>query len=196
MNEFYSQNKSSKSKGNYIYYFSECKGCTKTRASKWQAENPESYRKTLRKYQTSDHAKIKQRERNKKMVREGKVLEWQRNNKDKIKEYNLYRSVNKSHEITKQEWEDCKKYFDYSCAYCGISEEEAKEKYKNNLHKDHADHQGANDLSNCIPACRSCNSKKHNFELELWFVAADTYSKERLLKINKWLNKDYKIYLT
>lgn len=77
--------------------------------------------------------------------------------------------MNKKHVISESECLSCKEYFNFKCAYCGISEEEVIKLYSNQLHKDYADHEGANDLSNCIPACKSCNSSKHDSELNKWY---------------------------
>ncbi len=64
------------------------------------------------------------------------------------------------------------------------------------LHKEHVNHNGANDLSNCVPACYSCNSKKWIYEFEDWYNEGnEIFSQYRLDKIYKWLSNDYKIYL-
>jgi hypothetical protein len=199
LSEFYSQKKHSKKKGNYIYYNPECKECTIERSSKRQNDNPErtkeyakeNYKNKLQYYKDKFNRWVDNNpERMKKLYKE-----WQQNNKDKIKGYNLKRSVHKKHDITKKEWLSCKNYFNNSCAYCGMNEKEAKEKYNNNLHKEHVDHEGANDLSNCIPSCKSCNCSKHTSKLEDWYNADNPiFTQVRSDKIYKWLNKDYKLY--
>lgn len=101
--------------------------------------------------------------------------------------------MNKNHDITKKEWESCLKYFNHSCAYCGILNNEAKKKYNNYLHKEHVDHNGSNKIDNCVPACKSCNSKKWEFTLEEWYSEDnENFTYERLDKIKKWINEDYK----
>jgi hypothetical protein len=111
------------------------------------------------------------------------------------------RCTNKKHEITKNEWENCKNYFNYRCAYCGLAIEEHYIIYNGILklgdfHRDHADDEGRNDLSNCIPACKSCNTSKSNKDLLEWYdVDNDNFNTERLFKINKWLNEDYLKYI-
>lgn len=122
----------------------------------------------------------------------GQYREWQRNNPEKIKSYNLKRSKNKTHVISEFEWEYCKSYFNYECAYCGMTEKIHKEMHNQQLHREHVVHEGANDLSNCIPACRSCNSAKHVFTLEEWYSEQNiNYTEFRYNKINKWLSEDY-----
>jgi 5-methylcytosine-specific restriction endonuclease McrA len=100
--------------------------------------------------------------------------------------------------VSDAEWESCKKYFDDSCAYCGLHISEHFNNYKGkmrwtDLHKEHVDDDGANDLSNCIPSCQSCNSQKWNFEFEEFYnTNNENYDQERYDKIIKWLNEDYK----
>jgi hypothetical protein len=69
------------------------------------------------------------------------------------------------------------------------------------LHKEHVDDEGSIYLDNCVPCCQSCNSSKGNFKLEDWYnansnrLAEGIFSAERLNKIYKWINEDYKIYI-
>jgi 5-methylcytosine-specific restriction endonuclease McrA len=127
--------------------------------------------------------------------------EWQRNHPDKIRGYNRDRNLHKKHEISEQEWESCKNYFNYRCAYCGLPIEEHFVKYKGKIfigdfHRDHVNDEGNNDLSNCIPACKSCNTSKHIHHLEEWYNENNpNFNQERLDKINKWLDEDYKKYI-
>jgi hypothetical protein len=63
------------------------------------------------------------------------------------------------------------------------------------FHKEHVLHDGANDLSNCIPSCKTCNSSKHTENLEVWYTKDKSiFSKDRLNRIHKWLNEDWKLY--
>lgn len=59
--------------------------------------------------------------------------------------------------LTKQEWQDILLRFNHSCAYCG--------KHDVELVRDHAiplSRGGGYTADNIVPACRSCNSRKHN----------------------------------
>jgi 5-methylcytosine-specific restriction endonuclease McrA len=113
-------------------------------------------------------------------------------NIEAIRSYTRERS-NKNHKITKIEWESCKKYFDNKSAYCGFDDQEHKKLYNQQLHKEHVIHNGENDLSNCVPSCKHCNSQKWEFTLEEWYNEGNpSYTKERYDKIIKWLKEDYK----
>lgn len=108
----------------------------------------------------------------------------------------MKRMQNKKHYVSEDEWESCKKYFDYKCAYCGIDESKAKTLQGQYFHKEHVDHNGANDLSNCVPACRSCNSKKWEFSFEYWYDSTNAvFDEARYNKILDWLNRDYKLFI-
>lgn len=112
--------------------------------------------------------------------------EWRQSDcgRQRMKEHNEYRRMHKFHEITEEEWIDCKDFFDNSCAYCGLSEAENIKLYGQQLHKEHFDHDGSNGIDNCIPSCKSCNSSKGTKIFEEWFTGAE----ENKEKIYAWLN--------
>lgn len=195
LTEFYSQNKTKKDGTPYIYHNPKCKDCVIEGSMKWNEDNRESYLRSIDKQNIKRRgAKRIHRENN--LERYKKIQKsWRQNNPEKVKEHGTYRQMNKKHEISDKEWESCKKYFDYSCAYCGINETDAKETQGHYFHREHVDPNGANDLSNCIPSCRSCNSSKYYYELEEWYDEKNPNFKiERLNLINKWLEDDYKMY--
>lgn len=205
LSEYYTQNKIKADGTEYIYCPPYCKECTIKKSSKWQIENIERKRELTKKYMATDKAKIQRKNKWSRNYRtSGKRKEWEINNTDKIREYNFQRESNKKHTITNEEWESCKNYFNYRCAYCSLAIENHYIKINDKIilgdfHKEHVDHIGANDLSNCVPSCRSCNSSKHDFELEEWYrennQMCESFSYERFLKIIKWLTEDYIKYI-
>ncbi|OME70491.1 hypothetical protein BSK65_11210 [Paenibacillus odorifer] len=67
---------------------------------------------------------------------------------------------------------------------------------KHDLHKEHVNDDGANDLSNCVPACYSCNSQKWKFCFEDWYNESNkSYTEDRINKIHIWLKIDFRRYL-
>lgn len=97
----------------------------------------------------------------------------------------------KNHEISAEEWGICKQYFSNSCAYCGLTEENCLDKYNQVLHKEHVDCNGLNDITNCVPSCKSCNSQKWILSLEEWYNEDNpAFDEERLNRIHKWLSED------
>ena len=89
------------------------------------------------------------------------------------------------HNYTWEEWENCKKYFDYKCCYCGEERE---------LEQDHfipLNNGGGYTTDNIVPACKSCNSSKRDRDFFEWYKEKPFYSKEREEKILEYLG--YKI---
>ncbi|EKS4345120.1 HNH endonuclease [Clostridium botulinum] len=189
---FYKNNKSKKD-GLFPY----CKECNKYKFKKWINKNEDKFRKYV-KIRDANLSKRRITQKRKASIKQrlsGYQSEYRKNNKDKIKQYNK-KYGHKAHNITKQQWEACKEYFNYSCAYCEMSEEEHKKIYNQQLHKEHIIDCGRNDLKNCVPACRSCNSEKHIFSFNDWYNKNNpNYLKERYDKIVKWIKYDCKIVL-
>ncbi|MEM4994948.1 HNH endonuclease signature motif containing protein [Priestia sp. SB1] len=198
LEDFYQQKKQSKKRGNWIYYHPECKECNKKAAKKWYQEHPEIKRQYNRNWNKKPDAKIKMRENSERRRKEGLHQEWIKNNPDKMKKY---AEQHRHHETTEEEWEDCKNYFNYRCAYCSLPIEEHwvqlnKKIINGDFHKEHVHHDGENDLSNCVPACKTCNVKKYNFRFEEWYNKEnEIFSEENLEKIHNWLNGDHKLYI-
>lgn len=193
--EFYYKNKSNGIDGYNPY----CKNCSKNQVQQWRKDNPEQALALMHKYHYSDRGKERKRIAKRKYRENGKQLDYQRNNRDKIKQYSENRK-HKNHDISIEEWENCKNYFSYRCAYCGLPIEEHFVMFRGKLvlfdfSKEHVEDNGANDLSNCIPSCKKCNSQKNTYKIDDWYNENNNkFSKERLSKIHKWLNEAYKMY--
>lgn len=112
-----------------------------------------------------------------------------------MSQYAKDRYSNKKHNISDYEWAKCKEYFNNSCAYCGMNVEIHKSVFKQDLHRDHVDCNGENDLSNCVPACKECNCSKKDNEMFAWYLNKDYYHQMKLTKIRSWLNGDYLKYM-
>jgi hypothetical protein len=134
----------------------------------------------------------KKRENTRKRREEGYFDKFFEKHPEKLKEY--YNN-HRQHDITTSEWNTCIKFFNNSCCYCGISEIEAKDKYKQRLHKDHVDSEGYNDVRNAAPACRGCNDSKWKTDMETWYKQQPFFSEEKLQKLLLWLDEEYKKYI-
>lgn len=185
-------------------YYEKTKEIQKEKARERIKNNPEYNRtKALEHYnkkRDKEIIRLKNWRQENKEHKQQYQLNYQRNNPDKIKEYSKDRQ-HKNHKITKKEWEACLQYFNYECAYCGLKQEDHYNMYmgklrKENLNKEHVEHEGKNDLSNCIPACKSCNDRKWKHNFNEWYNQTNiNYTDERYNKIIKWLQEDYKKYI-
>ena len=200
---FYWRNKNKPEKG----FQSECKKCSSNTNNNRQKANYDKYKeyraewieKSNNKENVNNTAR-QWREENQEWKQKYQ-LNYYKNNPDKMKIYNQNKQQHKKHNISKTEWENCKRYFNYKCAYCGLPIEEHY--FTRNgiiklgdFHKEHVDHKGSNDLSNCVPSCGSCNDHKWKFDFDYWYnTNNERYSQERYDKIIKWLTDDYKVYI-
>lgn len=94
--------------------------------------------------------------------------------------------------MTQEQWIDTLKYFDNSCAYCGMSNEDHIIIFNENLHQEHiiaVTKGGSYTKSNIIPACRRCNSSKGNKSL-LHFITYKKISKKFTQKIYEYINSN------
>ncbi|MGE8080947.1 HNH endonuclease [Peribacillus loiseleuriae] len=174
MSNFYLQKKYSKKRGDCIYYNPECKERTCRRVRRHRIDNLEHVKHVKRLWHKKNA--ITEREKKRQYCLENleklkmKQVKFQQSErgKEKLKGYGLKRS-HKHHQIQPSEWIACKSYFDNSCADCGMTYAEHKRVFKQGLHKEHVIHEGRNELKNCVPACKGCNSKKWMYPFNDWY---------------------------
>jgi len=182
-NEYFYINKTNKTDGLYPY----CIECAILKSKEWNKDNPEQYQKLKEKHNANRPMNqiMSTRLSSHRRRKSGKHKEWQRGNPDKIK---LYNSMKHKHNITRDEWFACLDYFDWCCAYCNCSYKEHIIKVGEQLHKDHVNHDGHDYIDNCVPACKSCNTSKHNKEFANWYNKYNiNFSESRLKKIIDWV---------
>lgn len=199
---FYKVKKKDKIGDVFYILTSECKKC-RIKRSKDYVIKPENWKKKLeRKKQRKNRDKHNEYQRNR--IAENEELrnftkeynrDYRRSNKDKVNAYSADANK-KKHKITPKEWNSCKEYFNYCCAYCGIYEKDAKKLYGQNLHREHVIAEGRNDLKNCVPACRKCNSMKNRIPFNSWYnIKNPIFTRVRYVKIYNWLRFDVKKYI-
>jgi len=184
---------------NKIAFMSTCKVCRKDR-NKINKEycNKKSLEWFYENY-GQERVRIKQWKVNNSEKNREYLSEYQKRDSFKQKKYGLR---HKNHDVTKQEWYDCKKFFNFECAYCGLSIEEHWITYGNNkklgdFHKDHLICNGKNNLSNCVPSCQGCNLSKHTFTINQWYNPENSnYTQDRYHHIYLWIRYDYKKFIT
>ena len=112
--------------------------------------NPEKQNKASRKWQRKNPDKVK-----------AWAKRWRDNNPDKVRLFSQkrdFRKRNAEGDFTLGEWNSKLEEYNYRCAYCGC------ELDTDIITIDHVipiSRGGPNYIENLVPACRSCNSKKH-----------------------------------
>jgi len=187
--------------GNKTYYFNPtCIECEIIDAEQWAKDNPEKFKAAVKKYMSTDEFKIWEKEKEERIYHTR--VKWRRNNTDKQKVYTIKRKP-KKHIIYDEEWNDCKNFFNQRCAYCGLPIEDHYIRYggkysytQQDLQKDHTIFDGKNDLSNCIPGCKSCNISKGEKSLNDWYNQLNpNYTYEKYHQIFLWLKYEYKKHI-
>ena len=112
---------------------------------------------------------------------------WKTNNPDKVFNQRINRRIkskNQGNGITKKQWYEMMKFFDWKCAYSGESLD------KNNRTIDHIiplDKGGENEVWNLVPMLKLYNCSKYTKNMEEWYKEQEFYSEERLNKIYEWV---------
>jgi len=172
--------------------YPSCIKCDIKRSRIQQINNKEQAYEGHRRYRKTDKYKKWGRKHGEEQRSSGYTKEYYKNNPDKMK---LYAQQHRNHDVSKTEEDAMLKVFNYACAYCGMTLKQHKKKYKEKLHKEHVDDSGANDLSNCIPACKGCNCSKYNNDMKEWYEKQEFYSEEHFNKIIWWITEGYKDYI-
>jgi hypothetical protein len=191
--DFFFVNKTNKTDGLYPY----CKKCSSKKYMKWEKEHPEEYlahnfRQNRRKEKIEARRKISQQRRE-----NGYYDDYFELNPEKKKQY---AENHRDHDITNAEWIANKNFFknengEWVCAYCGMTEKEHKTIRREQLHKEHVEHNGYNDVRNCVPACYTCNSSKWQYDMETWYREQTFFNEDNLAKIKLWCSNEYKKYI-
>jgi hypothetical protein len=126
----------------------------KQKSKIWSAKNPERRRKTLQNWRNRNRARFNQ------TSRERKCRDYAKNPLPYLEESARRRAARISaalHDFTDEQWELVKAHFHYRCAYCGDKPKRLTQDHIIPLSKG-----GNHTMSNIVPACLSCNSKKRD----------------------------------
>jgi hypothetical protein len=165
----------------------ENKAAQSKRYKEWHQKNKQRMNEKCKQWMKDHKEQTKEYYKNWQTSEEGK--EWNRI-------YTKQRAEHKTHNISKKQWEECRMFFDNECAYCGMPFDIHKEVFNEGLHKEHVDPFGSNELSNCVPACKMCNSEKHTTSLNEWYnINNPKFNQVRLDKILEWINSEYKKHI-
>ena len=169
-----------------------CIECEIKRASQWIKNNPENFKAAYKRYMKTDSWRAYKKENY--IKTKDLTIKWRKDHPEKNKQY---AQNHRNHDISTKEWKVCQEYFNYTCAYCGKTLEQQYKQNNHQFHKEHVDHEGYNDVRNCVPACTNCNSTKKEKTIEHLFNIniISTFTQDRYDKIMLWCNEDYKQYI-
>lgn len=88
------------------------------------------------------------------------------------------------YDLTYQEWEETKAFFNHSCAYCGATKE---------LWRDHIvphSKEGGYTKWNIVPCCRTCNTKKQDQNWLEWYKNQPFFDSVKKEKIGEYYDKN------
>ena len=189
---------------------SQCKKCEKEYNKQYYENNKEYLKGYSREYREDNKEHCKEygkqyREDNKEYYKEyGK--QYREDNKEHCKEYGkqwrednpqvIFNNHNKRRNklenqgngITKEQWYEMMKFFDWKCAYSNIYL--GNENNKNIRSVDHIlaiDNGGLNEIWNCIPMVKSYNSSKNKrVDVINWYMEQEYFDINRLERIVEW----------
>ena len=119
LTSFYSRIKISKDKKKIVYYNPECKECSKVRSELWSINNEKRRKEIKKRYDDKPNRKMVAAENSREQRRKGRYLEWQRDNKIKMKIYNINRkAIRKSlpNSLTESDIKNILKTFGNKCS--------------------------------------------------------------------------------
>ena len=177
-NQFYCGSKTNKIGCSYKMHIKKSTDYNRIHNKEYMKNYIKKWMKQQRKDNT-DYAirqrKLK-REYAKRLDKKEIIKNWRHRNIKKILLWNRKRLLAKKGVIgthTNEEWEYLKRYYDFRCVKCSVTEGELKEIWEgtsfNKLTKDHIvpiSRGGTDYIWNIQPLCITCNSKKHKIKNE------------------------------
>jgi hypothetical protein len=125
------------------------------------AENPEPRCASLAKYRTEHPERLKATQRRHRQAHPGYDIPYTQRRRAKLRGVPV-------NDFTPKQWQEVKEYFNHVCAYCGAEGV--------TLTQDHLipiARGGHHTMSNVVPACLSCNCRKH--DKPLWTMLGNPY---------------------
>lgn len=181
------------------YQKSDAGKATKKRYNERHAEEIRKYRQAYR-IKNADRIKIYDRNRRLDPSTREKILSfatrWRANNASHVSSYNRKyvaehpdyfvraaelrrsREMQLDSTLSPEEWQKTLDYFDGKCAYCRKPSEIMQQDHFIPLSKG-----GPYVFGNMVPACKSCNCRKHDSEFESWYRKQAFYNAEQEEKI-------------
>jgi len=129
----------------------------------YRSAHPEKGRVYTKTYRDKNLEKTRASAREYSMAHMEDIKAWHKAHPEKVREWSAKKRALKARAggggVTAEQFEQIKQDYGYRCAYCNE---------RKPLELDHVvplSKKGLHDISNAVPACRSCNSKKNNSSL-------------------------------
>lgn len=149
-------------KKNKIGLESKCRQCMRQNNKKYEINNKDKIAEYRKKYRATP---------------QGQTAEFNHRIKTRL------RKQNQGNGITKEQWLECMKYFNFKCAYSG---KPLKNGTRSIDHIKPLNKGGEHDIWNLVPMYKDYNSSKQDKDLLEWYQEQDFYSEKRLNKIYEW----------
>ena len=143
----------------------------------WYEDNKDKILEQKKQYYEDNKDKILGQKKQYRATPQGQIVAFNSYYKRRTKEQN------QGNGITKEQWLECMKFFNWKCAYSGqvLSKDTRSLDHIKPLNRG-----GKHEIWNVVPMDRGLNSSKKDKDLLEWYKQQDFYSEERLQKIYEW----------
>jgi hypothetical protein len=162
--EYYQENKDKILARHKEYYVSHLVEHAKWQ-KQWDKDNKQHRQSYLKSYYKRNVKRIKDKEnkRYKLQSPEERRVKYRRKYHGNKEAYSQYESKKRArrngapiNDFTLAQWQAMKEHYDHRCVYCSRKMQHLTQDHLTPLSKE-----GSHTTSNIVPACRSCNSRKH-----------------------------------
>lgn len=175
-------------------YYAANKDRYRTYSEAYRATHKEEIKARQKEYRETHKDVIRYRYEEHREERRALAAKYRETHKEEIREYrrkygSFYDQIRHAREkgvpatLSANDWVTIKNLFQNRCAYCGRAEKLEKEHFLP------LSLGGGFTKENIIPACRSCNAKKHNSLFCDWYPKQPFYSPEREAKILEYIKE-------
>jgi 5-methylcytosine-specific restriction endonuclease McrA len=144
-------------------YYANHKQAKNARSKVWQSNNPDRMKAAYKRYRERHPEQVKAYNKaygaTHKALKSSLTMAWAKANPDRTRANGARRRARKAdapiNDFTAKQWQEMKAHYGHKCVYCG--------RKMQRLTMDHITpliHGGSHTLSNIVPACHSCNSRK------------------------------------
>ena len=162
-------------------YHQENKEVLAERRRQYYQANKEALAEQKRQHYQANKEAVKEanNKRNKKYRQtiQGQVVAFNGRNRRRAKEQAQGRG------ITKEQWLECMSFFNWQCAYSGIT---LSKETRSLDHIEPINKGGANEIWNLVPMYKPYNISKNDKDFLEWYTEQPYFSQDRLNKIYEW----------